>query len=167
MKLMKRTPIYKASNVVFNHENIEATSYDWWVFVKRIGKRVVFNSYRYSVSTAKHQRKVRTLMRELGIRVDIEVSFRESLSEVTQVHQLKRLQARQDAHDLELAETKRLERNRKRRARRALKRERETYSSGVEEAGARGGSFSSGVDGGGTDQAWARNFKLLKGGRLW
>jgi hypothetical protein len=80
---MKRSKIYKASNVIFNPNTIEAFSYRWWKFVKVIDGLVVFNKYRYSVSTAKHQAKVRQLMIELGIKVDLYVNVRESLIDQT------------------------------------------------------------------------------------
>ena len=49
---MKRTPVYKASNVKFNYETIEAFSYNWWQFVKVIGGKVIFNNYNYSNTTS-------------------------------------------------------------------------------------------------------------------
>lgn len=73
MKLMKKSNTYKASNVTFNPETIEAFSYDWWCFVKVIGGKVVFNSYNYSPSTIKHQYKVRSLLNDLGIKIDLEI----------------------------------------------------------------------------------------------
>ena len=119
MKHFKRSGLYKASNVSFDPVKIEALSYDWWVFVSRIGKLTVFNDYRYSVSTAKHQRKVQQLMRDLGIRVDRVVSFRTSLRDVTTLKELKRLQLDQDKKNAEHAEWKRVERNNRARLRRA------------------------------------------------
>lgn len=75
MKLMKRSNIYQASNynVTFNPETLEAFSYKWWSFVRVIEGQVVFNNYRYSVSTSKHQSKVRRLMSDLGIKIDLEL----------------------------------------------------------------------------------------------
>lgn len=71
MKYMKRSGIYKASNVTFNPKTIEAYSYVWWKFVGVVEGKVVFNNYRYSKSTSKHQSKVRQLLQELGIKIDI------------------------------------------------------------------------------------------------
>lgn len=82
MKLYKRTNVYRASNVCFDPARIEASSYDWWIFVKKIRGLVVFNEYRYSNSTAKHQYKVRDLMDQLGIKIDLVVSVKESLSNI-------------------------------------------------------------------------------------
>jgi hypothetical protein len=64
---MKRTNTYRANNVVFDPKIIEASSYNWWIFCKKIQGQIVFNNYRYSVSTQKHQRKVLNLMSDLGI----------------------------------------------------------------------------------------------------
>ena len=72
LKQMKRTPeVYKAKNVFFVTSTVEARSYNWWKFVAIIEGKVIFNDYRYSVTTAKHQRQVNALMRELGIKIDI------------------------------------------------------------------------------------------------
>lgn len=73
MKLMKRTQIYKATNLTFNPNTVEAHSYSWWRFVAVIEGQVVFNNFRYSPTTARHQYKVRSLMNELGIKIDIEM----------------------------------------------------------------------------------------------
>lgn len=70
MKYMKRAEIYKASNVTFNPQSKRAYSYSWWRFVDVINGSVVFNSYRYSPSTGKHQSKVRSLMAQLNIEID-------------------------------------------------------------------------------------------------
>lgn len=73
MKLYKRENIYKASNVIFDPIKIEAFSYSWWKFVGVVEGKVVFNNYRYSNSTSKHQSKVRKVMNELGIKIDLEI----------------------------------------------------------------------------------------------
>lgn len=75
MRYMKRAQIYKASNgnVTFDPQNIKAFSYGWWKFVGIVEDKVVFNNYRYSPTTAKHQSKVRTLMSELNIKIDLEL----------------------------------------------------------------------------------------------
>lgn len=71
MKLFKRSNLYKASNVTFNAETHEAVSYDWWTFVKRINGLLVFNNHNYSSSTSKHQSKMRALLRDLGLEIDL------------------------------------------------------------------------------------------------
>jgi hypothetical protein len=75
MKLMKRSNIYQASNynVTFDHTKIEAFSYRWWKFVGVVEGKVIFNNFRYSNSTSKHQSKVRSLLKELNIKIDIEM----------------------------------------------------------------------------------------------
>lgn len=64
---MKRTGIYKASNVTFDPNTMTAQSYAWWDFVKVINGKLVFNDYNYSPTTNRHQRKVRALLRELNV----------------------------------------------------------------------------------------------------
>lgn len=80
MKYFKRAGIYKASNVTFNPETMEAHSYGHWQFVTKIGDQVFFNNYPYSITTQGHQRKVRSLLRDLGITIDFEVETGASLS---------------------------------------------------------------------------------------
>ena len=118
MKHFKRSGLYKASNVSFDPVKIEALSYDWWVFVSRIGKLTVFNDYRYSLSTSKHQSKVRALLSDLGIKIDRTVSFRSSLRGVSTLRELNKLQRDQDHDNAVEAEEKRIERNAKARRRR-------------------------------------------------
>ena len=79
MKYFKRTNMYKLSNVTFNPENNESLSYDWWCFTKMIGGKLVFNNYNYSPSTIKHQYKVRALLHDLGIKIDLEVAVPKGL----------------------------------------------------------------------------------------
>lgn len=79
MKYFERAGIYKASNVSFDPKTCEARSYAWWIFVRKIGNKVVFNNYRYSVTTAKHQSKVRWLLAELGINIDVEIEAPQGL----------------------------------------------------------------------------------------
>lgn len=69
MKYYKTQNKYKASNVVLDMNTLTAWSYDWWAFLKNINGRLVFNDYRYSPSTQKHQAKVRSLLNQLGLTV--------------------------------------------------------------------------------------------------
>lgn len=75
MKHMKRANIYQASNynVTFNPIKVEAYSYKWWKFVSIVDGLVIFNNYRYSNSTSKHQSKIRNLMQDLKIKIDLEL----------------------------------------------------------------------------------------------
>jgi hypothetical protein len=79
----KRLGIYKSASgkVSFDPDTFEARSYGWWIFVKRIKGKVVFNSAGYSVTTAKHQRQVRELLSDLGILIDLEVQIGRGLQE--------------------------------------------------------------------------------------
>lgn len=79
LKYFKRLHVFKASNVFFDPTTLTATSYQWWEMVKVIGGKVVFNGYSYSSSTSKHQSKVRTLLGQLGISVDVTVEARKGL----------------------------------------------------------------------------------------
>jgi hypothetical protein len=76
MKLNKRANIYKASNVSFNPETCEARSYEWWAFTKMVNGKLIFNNTSYSQSTCKHQSKVRALLRDLGLKIDLVVDAR-------------------------------------------------------------------------------------------
>ncbi len=73
LRFMKRAGIYQRANynITFNPNTLDAISYKWWRFVARVEGKVIFNTYRYSVSTSKQQREVRALMQELGIRIDM------------------------------------------------------------------------------------------------
>ena len=70
---------FKASNVTFNPITMEAHSYAWWQFVRVIEGKIVFNNYKYSNTTARHQWKVRRIMNDLGIVVDFEANTCDSL----------------------------------------------------------------------------------------
>lgn len=74
-----KTGLFVGSNVWFNPVEISAKSYDWWYFVKKIGDKVVFNDYRYSPTTGKHQSKVKTLMRQLGFKIDVVIECPQGL----------------------------------------------------------------------------------------
>lgn len=80
MKFFSRLGIYKSSNVTFDPKEVQAHSYAWWMFVTNINGKIVFNNYRYSSSTGKHQSKVRSLLNELDIPIDYIVSCRSSLN---------------------------------------------------------------------------------------
>lgn len=75
MKYYPRLKIYKASNVTFDPESMVADSYNWWNFVQKINGYVVFNNYFYSRSTRKHQAKVRSVLNQLNINIDVEVNI--------------------------------------------------------------------------------------------
>lgn len=67
-------------NNKFDPDAFEATSYQWWTYVCKINGKVVFNNYPYSNTTQNHQRNMRALLKKLRIKIDVEVSMRQSLS---------------------------------------------------------------------------------------
>tara|TARA_R100000773_G_C4191385_1_gene97176 strand:- start:347 stop:811 length:465 start_codon:yes stop_codon:yes gene_type:complete len=74
MKYYTRLKKYKASNVSLTIEpKLEAYSYAWWLFVVRYKGLVIFNNTNYSNSTNKHQSKVRDVLDDLNIKIDIEL----------------------------------------------------------------------------------------------
>lgn len=82
MKLNKLSGLYQASNVTFNPKTNDATSYSWWLFVKQINGLVVFNNYNFSSTTIKHQYKVRRLLDDLGINIDLEIKAPDGLQDL-------------------------------------------------------------------------------------
>ena len=82
MKYYKRLKIYKASNVEFNPQTCQAYSYGWWRFVDKINGKIVFNDYRYSPSTSRHQWKIRSLLSSLGIKIDFYIEAPEGLQKL-------------------------------------------------------------------------------------
>jgi hypothetical protein len=70
MKYFKRLKVYKASRVELDPETLKSYSYGWWQVTRKIGDKVFFNWTSYSNSTAKHQSKIRSVLRELGYNFD-------------------------------------------------------------------------------------------------
>lgn len=64
MKFSNKRQQFEGSNVSFNPSTMVAKSYGWWVFVSVINGKTVFNNSRYSMSTNKHQSKVRSFMKQ-------------------------------------------------------------------------------------------------------
>jgi hypothetical protein len=67
MNKLKKCNVYKAANVMLDADRMHGTSYSWYWLVHNFNGVVVLNTYRYSVTTAKHVSKVRSLLRELGV----------------------------------------------------------------------------------------------------
>ena len=88
MKYYPRLGLYKASNLTFNPSTLDAYSYGYWRFVARVEGVVIFNNYRYSNSTSKHQYKVRSLLKSLGIKIDIEAPFPNGISRIKSLSDL-------------------------------------------------------------------------------
>lgn len=77
LNFKKRTNMYSntTGSLTFNLETCEAHSYRWWKFVAKVEGLVVFNSYNYSNSTSKHQSKIRSLLDQLNIKIDLFVQI--------------------------------------------------------------------------------------------
>lgn len=75
----KLNRLVQSNNYYCLTEN-KAVSYDWWVYYREIDGLKVFNSYRYSVTTAKHQRQTERLLYRLNRRPDIFINYRQSMS---------------------------------------------------------------------------------------
>jgi hypothetical protein len=67
-------------NNKWNPETKTATSYDWWDYYTEINGLGVFNEYPYSPSTQNHQRNFKKFAKENGIKIDVTVYMRQSLS---------------------------------------------------------------------------------------
>lgn len=83
MRFIKTQNKYKASNVELDLNKMEATSYDWWLFLKVINGKLVFNDHPYSISTQRHQSKVLDVLRDKSINPDVVINLRTSLCEIT------------------------------------------------------------------------------------
>jgi hypothetical protein len=86
LKFKKRSNTYSNSTGSctvqgLTKKTIEARSYQHWLFVTNINGLVVFNDYKYSISTAKHQSAVRRLLQGLKIKIDVFVEQLESLDD--------------------------------------------------------------------------------------
>lgn len=84
MKYYKTLNQYKNSRGtnVFDMNTGKAYSYDWWLYFTTIDGIPVFNSYRYSPSTSKHQANMRLLLDELGVREYIDVECPNGLQDL-------------------------------------------------------------------------------------
>ncbi len=82
MRYYSKLNVYKASNVLFNPTDTTALSYGWWLFVKKIKGKTVFNNYNYSPTTIKHQYKTRRLLESLGIPIDATIEAPQGLQAI-------------------------------------------------------------------------------------
>jgi hypothetical protein len=79
-RYMSRTNMLKSSNFTMDLTTLEARSYDWWIFVRRVHGKVVINKTSYSNSTSKHQNKALSV---LEYKYDLKLRFtRKSLSDL-------------------------------------------------------------------------------------
>lgn len=76
-----RLKIWKnnSGNARFDQTECRATSYEHWCFVRKIKGKVVFNSYYYSQQTRSHQSGMRAVLKQLKIKIDLELSSPYSL----------------------------------------------------------------------------------------
>ena len=81
LKFYKKKGIYQNStgSLTFNPIKMEAHSYSWWLFVAKIKRKIVFNNYRYSMSTTKQQMKIQNLLNQLDIKIDYYIEARRGL----------------------------------------------------------------------------------------
>lgn len=84
MKYYSRLNVYKNTNGtnVFNPETLEAISYNWWIYLKRINNKLVFNNYAYSNTTRKHQHDLKYVLREKGINIDLVIEVPRGLQDL-------------------------------------------------------------------------------------
>lgn len=78
LKWRPRLKIYKSGSIQYDPATGEAWSYNW-CFVCRINGKTVFNDFRYSNTTTRHQWEIRGLLKQLGVKIDLTVNCRESL----------------------------------------------------------------------------------------
>ena len=98
MKYYSRADLYKAANVTFNPKTVVAYSYAWWRFVEVIDNLVVFNSYQYSNATIKHQYKVRRLLQQLDIPINLIIEAPQGLQDLNSsiLHYFRLIQQLED-----------------------------------------------------------------------
>jgi len=79
-RYLSRTNELKSSNFTMDLTTLEARSYNWWVFVRKVNGKVIFNHTTYSQTTCKHQNKALTV---LNYEYDLRLKFtRKSLSDL-------------------------------------------------------------------------------------
>lgn len=78
-----RLKLYSFENdarVTFCPIEMVATSYHWWVFVRRINGKIVFNAGKYSKTTSTHQYTVAKFLSAHNIHVDLVIFTKLSLA---------------------------------------------------------------------------------------
>ncbi len=84
LKFRKRDKVWRNSTGtceahIETKKDLEARSYQHWLFLTTIKNKVIFNDYFYSASTSGHQREVRRLLKN-KYKIDLVVYQRESLN---------------------------------------------------------------------------------------
>ncbi len=77
---------FESKQFKFNLNTCEAVSYDWWVFVLKVGNTIYFNDASYSMQTSGHQYMARNILKNemperFGIKVK-NVYIREGLNKL-------------------------------------------------------------------------------------
>ena len=80
MKYYSRLKLYKQGALVYNPSSEVATSYDWWVLLRRVNGVLVLNTFRYSMSTGRHIRNLKKLLDSKGIKY-LEINSEENIHE--------------------------------------------------------------------------------------
>jgi hypothetical protein len=112
--LRKKAQRLVATNNYLDLGTLEAYSYDWWCYFRIIDGVAVFNDYNYSPTTNRHQRNMHSLLRTLGIRVDVTIRTRESMGdEYSLIDSLEALRAELVEANEELLDCKRLKSGRR------------------------------------------------------
>lgn len=72
MNYLVRSEMYVTGNkrCTFNPKTMTAYSYSWWRFVEFIDGKVYFNAFHYSMPTRCHQRAVRQVLNQLGVKYE-------------------------------------------------------------------------------------------------
>lgn len=100
LRIVKTKNQYKASNVVFDANTMEAYSYGWWKFVSIINGRVIFNDFSYSKSTVQHQSKIVNLLHILNIKIDHFVLCPRGLQDLNSGIEYSEIRIEQLQHDI-------------------------------------------------------------------
>lgn len=79
LKWKPRLKIWKSGSVQYDPATGEGYSYNW-CFVRRINGKTVFNDFRYSPTTTRHQWAMRGLLKQLGVKIDLTVNCHASLT---------------------------------------------------------------------------------------
>lgn len=74
-----RLKVWRSSNNIFRADELIAYSYGHWCYFRVIKGLKVFNAHYYSQATRGHQSELRTVLKKLKIKIDVEIDTRSSL----------------------------------------------------------------------------------------
>lgn len=85
MKYCSKSNTYKNSTDTnyFDPEQLIAISYGWWLYLKPIGRELVFNTYSYSPTTVGHQSRLRSLLYRLNIKPTMYIEAPNGLQDIS------------------------------------------------------------------------------------